>query len=221
MNAIKEVLEFLERHTNFSRDIQDQVQGPNWPSGWLTAHQVAEEIDRFQFWTGLRGRVPEQTRYALVSTYLTYASNDDDKGWVCIDDQYKFNPGEVDLGRGQAGHDDPDQRRRHGRVACELLSCQLGEVVNMSASGVMIRGKGRANKQTDDRLELDLKCLDHKLHVTARVAWLRQKDKNYEMGLEFVDLGPDEAQQVRSLLPIAAAVQTVDDGVANVTNWGK
>ena len=221
MNAIKEILEFLERYSSFSRDILDQVQGPNWPRGWLTAHQISEELERFQFWTGLRQRIPDATRHALVVCYLKHVANQDENAWVCIDDQYMFNPAEADIQHGQPVTREAEQRRRHGRVACELLSCQFGEIVNLSASGTMIRGKGAAAHQAEDRIGLDLKCLDHQLHLSARIVWLRQDEKTYQMGLEFVDMSPDQAQQIRELLPIAAAVQTVEDGVAHVTHWGK
>jgi len=223
MEAISEVFRFLDQHTGFAKDFDALVQSPQWSQGWLTSHQISEEADRFQFWAGVRSRVPAHTRPKLLDFYLKYASNDDNSGWTRIDDQYKLNPTADDINNGQAVDSHNVQNRRHGRVQCEMLTCQLGEVVNLSASGVMIRGKGTTEYTTDSRVQLEMKCLDHKLGATARVAWLKQEDKTFSIGMEFVDLSPDQAQRIRELLPIAAAVQSVsDDAISGqVTHWGK
>lgn len=220
MNAIKEVLEFLERQTAFSDDLNHIARSKNWPGGWLSAHQVTEELERLQFWMGLRGRIPDATRNALVALYLKHAADDNDAGWECVDDQFRFKPGRDNLDENDKAGGNPRNKRRHGRVACEFLSCQIGEVVNMSASGVLVHGKGTSLHQPEDRLNLDLKCLDHKLSVSARIAWLEQENSEYHMGLEFVDLGPELAEQVRKLLPVAAAVQSVNDSDVGITHWG-
>ena len=223
MDAISEVFRFLDRHTGFAQDFDDLAQSPQWSTGWLTSHQVAEEAERFQFWAGVRSRVPKHTRAQLLDFYLKQAANDDHSGWVKIDDQFKLNPAADDIDNGKAVDSQAAQNRRHGRVQCEMLTCQLGEVVNLSASGVMVRGKGTTDHNNDDRVQLDLKCLDHKLHATARVAWHKQEDKSFTLGMEFVDLTPDQAQRIRELLPIAAAVQKVGDDAftSQVTHWGK
>ena len=221
MDAIKEVLEFLDNHTGFTADLHDLVQSPQWPTGWLTSHQFAQEIDRFQFWAGLRSRVPEQTRLLLLDYYLKQTADDDASGWVRIDDQFKHNPDPSDIDNGKAVDSKTDQRRRHGRVSCEMLTCQFGEVMNLSASGVKIKGKGTPEHKADDRIRLDLKCLDHELQATARVAWTNQEGNTFDMGVEFVDLTPDQAQRVRELLPLAAAVQPVGEGAGgeHVAHW--
>ena len=223
MNAIKEVLDFLDRHTGFVADLEDLVQSPQWPTGWLTSHQFAEEVDRFQFWAGLRSRVPEQTRGLLLDHYLKLTADDDSSGWVRIDDQFKLNPDTADIDNGKPVDSKAEQRRRHGRVSCDMLPCQFGEVVNLSASGVKIQGKGTPEHKADDRIGLELKCLDHELHATARIAWLTQESNTFQMGLEFVDLTPEQAQRIRELLPLAAAVQPVGEGAgsAAVMHWGK
>ena len=211
MDAINEVFQFLDRHTGFAQDLNDLVQSPQWTNGWLNSHQIAEEVERYQFWSGVRNRVPQKTRPQLLDYYLRKTAEDDSSGWVCIDDQFKLNPGSDDIDNGKPIDNETIQNRRHGRVQCEMLSCQLGEIVNLSASGVMIRGKGTTEHKSDDRIQLDLQCLDHKLQATARVAWLNQEDKTFQMGMEFIDLTPEQAQRIRELLPIAAAVQTVSD----------
>ena len=223
MDALNEIIKFLDRHTGFAEDLEALVESPQWPSGWLTSHQIAEEVDRFRFWDGLRNRVPLQTRPLLLDHYLRHITGNDDSGWVCIDDQFKLRPGQGDIENGTAKEPNEKQNRRHGRVQCEMLTCKLGEIVNLSASGVMIRGKGTPQLTTDSRTALDLKCLDHDLHVTARVAWIQQEARSFSMGLEFVDVTSEQAQRIRELLPIAAAVQIVsqDPHSSQMTNWGK
>ncbi len=220
MDAIKEVLEFLDRHSSFIQDMEDLVQSPQWPSGWLSSHQIAEEVERFQFWSGLRSRIPQRTRNAVLDFYLKRSANDSDSAWVRIDDQFMFNPDEVQIQEGKTVGTGQPQRRRHGRVACEMLSCQFGEVINLSASGAKVLGKGDPKHTADDRVGIELNCLDHKLQITARVAWTRPNGNGYDMGLEFVDLTPEQAQRVRELLPIAAAVQTSGRNSDQITHWG-
>ncbi len=223
MNAFSEILRFLDQHTGFVEDLNGLVESSQWPTGWLTSHQISEEVTRFRFWDGLRSRVPEQTRPLLLDHYLREAAKDHASGWVCIDDQFKFRPDSQELSHGKAIDPLSKQNRRHGRVQCEMLTCQFGEVANLSASGVMIKGKGNCSLKVDARTHLDMKCLDHDLKINARVAWLDQDPHAYCMGLEFVDITSDQAQRVRELLPIAAAVQVVseDPHSGRMTHWGK
>jgi hypothetical protein len=220
MDALNEVLQFLDRHTGFTQELDDLVQSPQWPTGWLSAYQIAQEVERFQFWSGVRNRVPRETRVRLIDYYLKRTADDNGSGWVRIDDQYKFNPDAADIDNGKAVDGKANQRRRHGRITCEMLACQFGEVVNLSASGVMVQGKGQPQHKLDDRIALDLKCLDHDLHATARVAWVKENERAYDMGMEFVDLTADQAQRIRELLPIAAAVQSIGDS-GQVTHYGR
>ncbi len=221
MDPLKKIFNFLDRHTGFAKDLDRLAESAQWPGGWLTLHQVAEEVDRFGFWDGLRNRVPPRTRPLLLDFYLRSTAQDDGAGWVCIDDQFKFRPDHNDTGDKSTADPTNIQNRRHGRVQCEMLSCQYGEVANLSASGMMIRCKGCAQHAENDRLPLDLKCLDTELTVSARVAWLKQEDKGFQMGLEFVELTPEQAQQIRDMLPIAAAVQVVGPNAhGNLTDWG-
>jgi len=223
MDAINEVLTFLERHTDFSKDLADLVQRPQWPAGWLSSYQLAQEVERFGFWNGLRSRIPQETRTRLLDRFLQQAADDEASGWTCVDDQYKFNPTDNDIDNGKAVTNPDSQRRRHGRVQCEMLTCQFGPVANLSASGVMVIGIGKPQHQVDDRVPLNLTCLDHRVSVTARVAWTRPTDTGYRMGLEFTDMTAEQAQTIRELLPIAAAVQTVGDrpGSDDVTHYGR
>ena len=220
MDAIKEILEFLDRHSSFIQDMEDLVQSPQWPSGWLSSHQIAEEVERFQFWSGLRSRIPQRTRNAVLDLYLKRSADDSDSPWVRIDDQFMFNPDEVDIKHGKAVNSGQPQRRRHGRVSCEMLSCQFGEVMNLSASGAKVQGKGEPKHAVDDRVGIELTCLEHRLNITSRVAWIQPNESGYGMGLEFVDLTAEQAQRVRELLPLAAAVQPSGSSSEQITHWG-
>ena len=80
MDALNEVLQFLDRHTGFAQDLEALVESSQWSGGWLTSHQIAQEIDRFQFWAGLRSRIPAQTRPLLLDYYLRKTAGDDDSG---------------------------------------------------------------------------------------------------------------------------------------------
>jgi hypothetical protein len=81
--------------------------------------------------------------------------------------------------------------RRAGRVRIEDVSCSLGEVLDLSATGLRLRCTRRPEIHAGDALELELDGIDTKIRVKARIAWVRRTGlRRHEIGLEFIDPAP-------------------------------
>lgn len=78
-----------------------------------------------------------------------------------------------------------ESRRRHGRLPLEFLQCNLGQVINMSAGGICVRGSVTPQGTTE------VTFADHPLPetLTGRVVWKKEIDEeSWLFGLEWVDL---------------------------------
>jgi hypothetical protein len=86
--------------------------------------------------------------------------------------------------------------RRHGRLLCQDISCSLGAVLDISASGMRVRS-GTKPPLSGQQLTLTLETLDACVLISATVVWSRRSGIfRHDVGLEFGELSKD----VRSLL---------------------
>ena len=85
----------------------------------------------------------------------------------------------------------PSNRRRHGRIRAKEIRTRLGEVADLSASGMRIiccRPDPPANGSI---LQLELKHPDGSLPVKVKVVWVHMRSESeYELGLVFEDVNP-------------------------------
>jgi len=102
--------------------------------------------------------------------------------------------------------------RRHGRIRCEILQCGLGEVMDISASGMRVRHCGRRIVKEGKVLNLLLKALDRTLPVTVKVVWVkRQGFMRYSFGVEFVDMTPEQAASIASFARVVIDSRMLPD----------
>lgn len=81
--------------------------------------------------------------------------------------------------------------RRHGRVKCHDVGCTLGEVIDLSASGVRVRSKGRMAVCKGDAFSMTIQTLDGPMLAPVRVAWVRRTGfRTHEIGITFGEAGP-------------------------------
>lgn len=81
--------------------------------------------------------------------------------------------------------------RRHGRVKCHDVGCTLGEVIDLSASGVRVRAKGRVSVRSGDAFVMTIQTLDGPMLAPVRVAWVRRTGfRTHEIGITFSQTGP-------------------------------
>jgi hypothetical protein len=93
--------------------------------------------------------------------------------------------------------------RRAGRVRIEEVGCTLGEVLDLSATGLRLRCARRPEKHAGDELDVELDGVDGAFIVRVRVAWVRRIGlRRHEMGLEFIS--PD----ARTCEALAALART-------------
>ncbi len=98
-------------------------------------------------------------------------------------------------------------RRRCGRVVCNSVTCSLGEVVDLSATGAKIRTKFDRICPGEHVL-MTIHGLDGPIPLTVQVSWVVQDDESPTparqmlAGVRFVDID-DSAR--RALVGIARA----------------
>jgi hypothetical protein len=81
------------------------------------------------------------------------------------------------------------------------VPCSLGEVLDISASGLRVRGRGRPPLARGQAATISVLTPAGLLAVDVGVAWARKAGwRHYEMGLTFINITPDVLEGVRSLL---------------------
>jgi len=107
----------------------------------------------------------------------------------------------------QVRQSDPqqDNRRRHGRIRCDLAKCELGGVVDVSASGMMVS----TNKvmADGDSVAFWIEGPDGRFTVNARVIRCIKKGWfKHEAAMQFESLS-DEARKSLTAMARLAATQ--------------
>lgn len=99
-----------------------------------------------------------------------------------------------------AGREGAKGRRRDKRHTTDVVTCPLGEVVDISASGMRVAGRGMAPLSTGGTAKLKLHFPGGKLAVAVEVVWRKRKGLlRYEMGLRFTDLTPSKRAALAAL----------------------
>lgn len=97
-----------------------------------------------------------------------------------------------------------DERRRHGRLRTEEVACSLGEVLDLSASGMKVLRKGRRAAQMGETFTVTLKYGGFALPVDVRVVRLEKIGfRRYIFGLQFEELNPEIQSKLTHLARIS------------------
>lgn len=90
---------------------------------------------------------------------------------------------------GLAGDLDNDNRRRAGRLACSMLGSSLGEVVDLSVTGMRCRSNRSIPLSAGQHLDFDLQTLAGTLRMQGKVVWSTKKGmRRYEAGVQFLQV---------------------------------
>jgi hypothetical protein len=101
-----------------------------------------------------------------------------------------------------------ENARRGGRVRVEMVSSSLGDVLDVSSTGMRVRCKGGASCQKGDELVVRLEALTRPVDIKARVAWVRRTGfRRRELGLEFCEV-PAEVRRELAQLARTAPLNT-------------
>lgn len=99
-------------------------------------------------------------------------------------------------------HDGPNKRAK-GRLNCELLTCELGTVLDISASGLRVACGRVCPVRVGDTITLTLSAGEVRLPARMKVARVQLSGKEgHQIGLSFVDPTPGFERQVRDLAMI-------------------
>lgn len=94
--------------------------------------------------------------------------------------------------------------RRHGRVMCQDITCSIGDVLDLSASGMKVRTRYKLPGE-GNVFVITLVTADGPLAILSRVRWIKRSGLFMrEAGLEFFDLGPKSRQVLQALAGRAA-----------------
>lgn len=105
------------------------------------------------------------------------------------------------------------ERRQRNRVMCEGLSCTLGKVIGLSGTGMRIRATGWCRIRQGDRISLTLKNSELLLKLNANIAWVKKVGLfQYEAGMAFVDLKPEQMSELSLMAQIAMPKMTLRRG---------
>lgn len=97
------------------------------------------------------------------------------------------------------------ERRRHGRLRTEGTQCSLGEVLDISASGMRIARKGAMPVEVGESFRIDI-MIDKdvfSLDVTVRRI-IKTGRRKFEYGVEFCNLTDEARRELAYLARIAA-----------------
>ena len=92
------------------------------------------------------------------------------------------------------------RKRQSERFGSDLLTCPLGDVYDLSASGIRLRGKGRCKLAIGQAVAVTLQAPQGALTLPAKVVRIqRQGLRTYDVGLQFVGIKPGTARALKTL----------------------
>ena len=88
-----------------------------------------------------------------------------------------------------------DPRRRMPRHATDAVACPLGELLDLSGTGMRVAVKGRCPLKVGQRVPMRLKTPQGAVPVTVEIVWRKRTGLlgNYELGCRFDGLKPNLA----------------------------
>lgn len=103
------------------------------------------------------------------------------------------------------------EHRRHGRVVCQGVESNVGDVLDISASGMRIITRYKLPEK-GEVFVVTVETMQGPLAILSRVRWSRRKGLfQREAGLEFFDVGP----RTRSVLAELAGRVAYNQGYSS------
>jgi hypothetical protein len=80
--------------------------------------------------------------------------------------------------------------RRSERYRAAAVRCAIGDIVDVSSTGMRVRGSGAPPSEVNQILQLNVSSERQHVNCSARVVWRRRVGlRGFEMGLEFINTG--------------------------------
>lgn len=100
-----------------------------------------------------------------------------------------------------AGKPTGENNRKAGRLKCELIQCELGEVLDLSRSGMRVKSKSRSGVNKGEAYSLTIVGPGSKVTVGGRVVWLKKNGLfGAELGIEFISIPAEAAHEFARLV---------------------
>lgn len=97
------------------------------------------------------------------------------------------------------------ERRRGGRVLCEMISCELGKVIDLSATGLRVKSRGGIKPPVGAFVALHVRWCGGSARLPARVTRIQRHGMfSWEFGLAFEELSPEHRSLLSDILRGAA-----------------
>lgn len=94
--------------------------------------------------------------------------------------------------------------RRHGRVRTELLMCKLGEVVDLSASGMRVLCRSPRAPKPRLKMKFKLKCMGTRVKLHGVIAWVKTEAPGLHIvGVQFSNLTHESNERLAELCAVA------------------
>lgn len=98
-----------------------------------------------------------------------------------------------------------DENRRAGRLRCQSIKCSLGQVVDLSGTGLRVQCKGRPGVPVNEPFGLTIHAPTGVVTAPVTAVWVRRVGfRTYEIGLRFGELGDDAKRQLAVIARDAA-----------------
>jgi hypothetical protein len=114
--------------------------------------------------------------------------------------------------RPEPGQPKQDQQRRTGRISPEGVQCDLGKVVDLSAGGLKLSGKGPQPGRVGDKVSLRLDWGMGKLDFEGVITRVERRwFFGWVVGVKFENLTPARKQALSKAAMLAAS--------GEITQW--
>lgn len=102
----------------------------------------------------------------------------------------------------------PTEVRRIARMRCKMLTCEWGQVVDLSAQGMRIRHRGSAKLRPGEHIEITLSLMSTIVNVHAKIIWMRKTGfRKREIGMQFIDLSEDVISALTEITRCASKIE--------------
>ena len=93
-----------------------------------------------------------------------------------------------------------DPRRNAPRHFVDGLSCELGEVCDLSATGMRIKGSGKPILKKGQNGKVSLSFNGGVLNLDSQVVWFKRRGfRKWEIGLSFLHVSPGMAKAISTI----------------------
>ena len=105
--------------------------------------------------------------------------------------------------------------RAHGRMHGDGITCNLGRIENLSASGMRVRVRGRLHVAPLQTIPLTIHGPLGPFTLTGKIVWTQKLGfRRHDVGVQFVEIHGGARQQLNSLARFLMHAPTVYQGAA-------